>query len=87
MKKIKIILLLTGLAAINASVLNAQKINEGKVVYEISYPDTDMPDEQLAMMPTELSVQFKGTQSRVDMAMGMGMSMIMIFDGKEKTMT
>ncbi|MFI5219900.1 MAG: DUF4412 domain-containing protein [Bacteroidia bacterium] len=87
MKKIKIILLLICFATINSAVLNAQKINEGKVVYEISYPDADIPDEQLAMMPTESSIQFKGTQSRLDMAMGMGMSMIMIFDGKEKTST
>ena len=44
------------------------------MIYEISYPDSDIPDEQLAMMPTESSLQFKGTQSRVDMAMGMGMA-------------
>ena len=87
MNKTKSLLLLFVLMAANIICVNAQKIDEGKVVYEISYPDADMPDEQMAMMPTESTMFFKDNQSRVEMRMGMGMSQVMIFDNKNKVMT
>jgi GLPGLI family protein len=87
MNKTKKVMLLFILMAANVIYANAQKISEGKVVYDITYPDTDMPDEQMAMMPTESSMFFKGTQSRVEMKMGMGMNQVVLFDNKNKVMT
>jgi len=89
MKKCKKSLLLFVLIAASAlsGYVHAQKINEGKVVFEISYPDADIPDEQMAMMPTESIMFFKNNQSRVEMKMGMGMNQVMIFDNKNKIMT
>jgi GLPGLI family protein len=87
MNKTKGLLLLFVLMAASIIYVNAQKIDEGKIVFEISYPDADMPDEQMAMMPTEMTTYFKGNQAKTDMKMGMGMSQVMIFDNKNKVMT
>ena len=87
MNNSKKLMLLFVLMAANVIHSNAQKVDEGKVIYEISYPDADIPDEQMAMMPTESTMFFKGAQSRVEMKMGMGMSQVMIFDNKNKVMT
>jgi GLPGLI family protein len=87
MNKTKIMMLLLITMAANTIYVNAQKIDEGKVVFEISYPDADMPDEQMAMMPTESKMFFKDNQGRVEMKMGMGMSQVMLFDNKNKMMT
>jgi GLPGLI family protein len=87
MNKIKSFLLLSFLIAANVVYVNAQKLSEGKAVFEISYPDSDIPDEQMAQMPTEMSILFKGDKSRIDMKMGMGMSTTIIKDGKAKEAT
>ncbi|MBC7865535.1 MAG: DUF4412 domain-containing protein [Bacteroidia bacterium] len=80
-------MLLFVLIAASTLYVNAQKIDEGKVLYEISYPDADIPDEQMAMMPTEAKMFFKNLSSRMEMKMGMGMDNVMIFDNKNKVMT
>jgi GLPGLI family protein len=87
MNKTKNLLLLFVMMAANIISVSAQKIDEGKVMYEISYPDTDMPDEQLAQMPTESTIYFKEDHSRMEMKMGMGMTIVMLFDNKGKTLT
>jgi GLPGLI family protein len=87
MNKTKTMMLLLITMAANTIYVNAQKIDEGKVVFEISYPDADMPDEQMAMMPTESKMFFKDNQARIEMKMGMGMSQVMLFDNKNKMMT
>lgn len=87
MNKTKTLLLLFIMMAVNIIYVNAQKIDEGKILYEISYPDADIPDEQMAMMPTESKLFFKDDHSRVEMKMGMGMNQVMIFDNKNKIMT
>src|SRR4051794_19395113 len=87
MNKTKTVMLLLITMAANTIYVNAQKIDEGKVVFEISYPDADMPDEQMAMMPTESKMFFKDNQARIEMKMGMGMSQVMLFDNKNKMMT
>lgn len=87
MKKSKIVLLLFILIAANVINVNAQKLDEGKVVYNISYPDADMPDEQMAMMPTEFTTYFKDNQARTEIKMGMGMGIVILIDNKSKTMT
>src|SRR5258705_10944243 len=83
----KSLLLLSVTMAANILYVNAQKIDEGKVVFEISYPDADIPDEQMTMMPTESVVYFKDDHSRVETKMGMGMNMVMLIDNKTKTVT
>jgi hypothetical protein len=61
----------------------AQKsINEGKVVYAISYPDMDLDPQMQAMMPTESVVFFKGVYSRTDLSLGMGFSSSSIMNAK-----
>jgi len=81
-------ILLVAAAAVPVLPSNAQKkISEGKITFEISYPDSDMPDEMAAMMPTEMDMYIKTDKSRIDMTMGMGMNQVMIFDNKAKTMT
>ncbi|MEO5572622.1 MAG: DUF4412 domain-containing protein [Bacteroidia bacterium] len=87
MNKTKNLVLLFVLMAANVAYANAQKVDEGKVLFEISYPDADIPDEQMAMMPTEMATYFKGAQSRTEMKMGMGMNQVFLFDGKNKVMT
>src|ERR1051325_9859405 len=87
MNKTKNLLILFVLMASDITISKAQKIDEGKVTFEISYPDSDIPDEQMAMMPTESTMFFKDNQARVEMKMGMGMNQVMIFDNKNKVMT
>lgn len=87
MNKTKTLFLLFVLMAATIISVNAQKLEEGKLTYEISYPDSEIPDEQMAMMPTEMTMQFKEMKSRMDMKMGMGMSTIVITDGKTKSAT
>ncbi|MBL7928460.1 MAG: DUF4412 domain-containing protein [Bacteroidia bacterium] len=66
----------------------AQKtINEGKLVFEISYPNSDIPDQQMAMMPTEMVMYIKKDKSRMEMSMGMGMTTVVITDNKAKVAT
>lgn len=65
----------------------AQPMSEGKITFEISYPDSDIPDEQMAMMPTEMEMYIKDDKTRVEMTMGMGMSNVTIVDNKTKTAT
>ncbi|MEP7167958.1 MAG: DUF4412 domain-containing protein [Bacteroidota bacterium] len=87
MNTYKKLLLFFVLMAANIIYANGQKIGEGKAVFEISYPDADIPDEQMAMMPTESTMFFKDNEARVEMKMGMGMNQVMLFDNKAKIMT
>ena len=56
MNKIKSFLLLSFLIAANVVYVNAQKLSEGKAVFEISYPDSDIPDEQMAQRARQLFI-------------------------------
>jgi GLPGLI family protein len=70
------------------SVLFAQKsIEEGKIVYEISFPDNDFDQQTLAMLPTESTMYFKGGVSRTELNMAMGMDNASIYDGKTGKVT
>jgi hypothetical protein len=61
----------------------AQKvINEGKVVYKITYPEMELDNQTAAMLPSESVVFFKNTKSRTDVSMGMGMTTSTIIDSK-----
>jgi GLPGLI family protein len=87
MKK-QILMMAAGVTALAAAPAAAQtKFSEGKVVYEISYEDTDIPPEYAAMMPKEMTTYIKKDKSRTDMSMGMGMNQSFIYDYKGRTMT
>lgn len=86
MKSIKLlcIALLTAVTLPSA----AQKtMNEGKIVFEISYPNSELSDQQMAMMPTEMVMYLKKDKSRMEMSMGMGMTTVVISDNKAKVAT
>lgn len=62
---------------------HAQKpLNEGKIVFAITYPDMEMDAQMLAMMPTESVVFIKGAMSRTELTMGMGISSSSIMNSK-----
>ncbi|MCC6383793.1 MAG: DUF4412 domain-containing protein [Bacteroidia bacterium] len=86
MKNLKMNLLAV-LFLLSAATNAQQAFNEGKIIFEISYPNADIPDQQLAMMPTEMTMYLKRDKSRVEMSMGMGMSTVVINDNKAKVAT
>ena len=63
-----------------------KKFNEGKIVYAITYPDTELDAQTAAMMPTVMTMYVKGDKVRTEMKMGMGMSNVTISDAKSKTL-
>lgn len=66
----------------------AQKsIEEGKIVYEISFPENDFDEQTLAMLPTQSTMYFKGNISRTELSMAMGMENASIYDGKSGKVT
>lgn len=64
----------------------AQKLTEGKIVYEISYPEMELDDETKSMMPTESVIYFKDIFVRMEMKM-MGMGTTVISNSKDKSAT
>lgn len=63
--------------------VTAQKsIREGKLIYEISYPDMELDANMAAMLPVESIVYFNEDFSRTETAMGMGMSSASIVNSK-----
>ncbi len=59
-----------------------ETIEEGKITYEITYPEMEMDEQMKAMMPTESVVYIKGALSRTETAMGMGISSATIMNAK-----
>jgi GLPGLI family protein len=58
----------------------AQKtISEGKIVFEITYPDVELDQQTMAMLPDASTFYFNSKKSRVEVKMAMG-STIMISD-------
>ena len=57
---------------------------EGKIVFEMSFPDFKDP-QMAAMLPKEAVAYFKNNQSRMEMNMMMGMKNATISDGLKKT--
>ncbi len=62
-------------------------ISEGKVVFEITYPDMELDNQMSAMLPTESTVYFKGGMSRTEIPIGMGMSSSTIVNSKSGVIT
>lgn len=85
MKKMNhiILVMLSAFLSVNTSVVLAQKsFTEGKIVYEISFPEGDVDEQTKAMMPSESVVFVKGSMSRTDLSMAMGFSSSSIYNGK-----
>jgi GLPGLI family protein len=57
---------------------------EGKIVFEMSFPDFKDP-QMASMLPKEAVAYFKNSQSRMEMNMMMGMKNATISDGLKKT--
>jgi hypothetical protein len=69
---------------INASSFAGGKEFSGTIVYNITYPDSKMDAQTMAMMPKTLKIKIKGSMSRTEMSMGMG-STVIIFDSEAKS--
>lgn len=80
--KTKIFLTLFSLLIFACSVIAQELIKEGKITYEISYPDMEMDQQMAAMMPVESIVYIKSHLSRSETAMGMGISSVTIMNSK-----
>lgn len=65
----------------------AQSMSAGKVIYAISYPESTLDEQTLAMMPSEATMYFNNDKTRMEMQMGMGMNMVTLADNKSKTAT
>ena len=59
-----------------------KKLKEGKLLFDITYPESDLDQQTLAMMPSESTVFFKEDKSRSEMKMPMGTT-VSITDGKK----
>jgi len=68
------------------SVSAQQKLTEGKVVFEITYPDMELDQQTMAMLPGESVFYFKHSKSRVEIKMAMG-STVVISDATTQTST
>ncbi len=79
----KILLLIFVIVAVNQCFA---QMSAGKIEYEISFPNADLPAEQLAMMPSEAVVYFSDQLSRTEMKMGMGVNMVTIHSAKQVVM-
>ncbi|HRH67638.1 MAG TPA: DUF4412 domain-containing protein [Bacteroidia bacterium] len=66
---------------------SSRLLPQGKVVFEVSYPNSKLDQQTMAMMPTESVLYFKGNLSRMELNLGMG-STVVITDHKlgESTM-
>jgi hypothetical protein len=69
------------LSAFNCSVNAQSNIKEGKIKYEMSYPDSGELASILAMMAGEMIIYFKNGNTRTEMDMKMG-KMVLIRDAK-----
>lgn len=76
-----ILLFLVGFSATSFA---GDKEFNGTIVYNITYPDSKLDAQTLAMMPKTMKMKIKGNMSRTEMNMGMGNTVI-IFNSEEKT--
>jgi GLPGLI family protein len=79
--------LVTFLLIISSSfVFGEGKLTEGKLIFDITYPESDLDQKTLAMLPSESVIYFKGQLSRAEIKMPMG-NTIAITDGNAGTTT
>jgi len=56
--------------------------NEGKITYEITYPDMELDEQTAAMLPAVSVVYIKSNWSRTETAIGMGINSVTIMNSK-----
>lgn len=59
-----------------------QKLKEGKVTYDITYPENNFDDNVKAVLPKEMVLSFSNNKVRMDLQMGMGMNNFIIADNE-----
>jgi len=84
MKKLSIILAVIGM--FNVIHVQAQKLTDWKIVYEITFPDMEVDEQTKSMMPTESVIYIKENFLRMEMKM-MCMSTVVISNQKDKSAT
>ncbi|MBK7856039.1 MAG: hypothetical protein IPJ79_15190 [Bacteroidetes bacterium] len=78
----KKVLSIIAVALFICTVTIAQKLTQGKIVYNIEWESPEINEEMKAMLPTEGVVYFKDKNSRMEMSMGMMGDNVTISDGK-----
>jgi hypothetical protein len=87
MKNYKVIFIIS-IAFFFAFEATAQKaLSEGKVVYQITYPDMELDSKMSSMLPKESVLYFKANKTRTETSMGMGISSASITDSKSGSVT
>ncbi len=88
MKKTLNSLLIAFILTSAAQIATAQtnKISEGKIIYDITYPGTELDQNTMAMMPSDATFYVKKDMSRMEMKMGAG-SVISISNAKDGNTT
>lgn len=89
MKKILILSFATVLLMSSCSIFKggtADKSFEGKIKYEITYPESSMPEAQQQRLPSNLTLYIKGNKVKSEMITGM-FTRKTIKDAKEKKAT
>lgn len=76
MKKLLSFLFVSLVACTSVFAQWENKIMQGKVVFDISYPNSKMDQQTLAMLPTQSIMYFKGQMSRVEVSMPMGTNVV-----------
>jgi hypothetical protein len=76
MKKIVSSLLLTLAVCTSLYAQYENKMMQGKVVFDISYPNSKLDQQTLAMLPSESVMYFKGQMSRVEVNTPMGTNVV-----------
>lgn len=79
----KKVLSIIAVALFICTVTIAQKLTQGKIVYNIEWESPEINEEMKAMLPTEGVVYFKDKNSRMEMSMGMMGDNVTISDGKK----
>ncbi|MEZ5148605.1 MAG: DUF4412 domain-containing protein [Bacteroidales bacterium] len=79
MKSIIKLYMLIFVSFISLNSFAGDKDFQGVIVYNITYPESNLDAQTMAMMPTTMKMTVKGTMNKVEISMAMGTT-IMIFD-------
>jgi len=79
-----VLLLVVCLVIYSGQAKAGDKDFSGIIVYNISYGESEMDPQMMAMMPKTMKMKIKGENSRTEINMGMG-STIVVFNGEDKS--
>ena len=85
MKKIHAVCILCFLLVLSIPAVAQEfaKVHEGKIIYDISYPDAELDQQTMAMLPDESVMYFKDEKGRVEIKMAFG-STVILMDNEKK---